>query len=206
MSNTPITESGVKRLIRDWFYKLDKDPNPDARLKLEARLDGAPPPKSLERAAKAFENFHLSRFARDAAPANYVDRLKGKDPAAVQALQRKLITQQLEKLPEADTQNPGMTLSFPLKELGEIKKSLPGLHDDGGEIELDDLLKYIRGSMNGTDLYSSGNPVLRRTAETQFGPQARAIIERIKNRTGTAQASAPEAVAARKKGGQNHER
>ena len=42
----------------------------------------------------------------------------------------------------------------------------------------------IRRRMNGTDLYSSGDPVLRRlTAETQFRSQARAIIERIKSRT-----------------------
>ena len=188
-----------------------------ARLKLEARLDGAPPAKSLQRAAKAFENFRLSRFEKDAAPANYVDRLKRKDPAAVQALQRTLITQQLAKLPKADTQNPGITLSFPLKDLGEIKKSLPGLQDDGGEIELADLLKNIRARMNGTDLYSSGTPVMRRlTAETPFRSQAHAIIERIKNRTDAAQTGAPEAVTASKtaletiaratKGGQDHER
>lgn len=186
-----------------------------ARLKLEARLDGAPPQESLQRAAKAFENFRLSRFAT--APPNYVDRLKRNDPAAVQALQRTLITQQLDTQPAAQPQNLGMTLSFPLNGLGEIKKSLPGLHDSGGEIELGDLLKYIQRRMNGTDLSPSRDPVLRRlTAETQFHSQAQAIIERIKNRTGTAQASAPEAVSASKsapndlapatKGGQNHER
>ena len=170
-----------------------------ARLKLEARLDGAPPPKSLERAAKVFENFRLSRFAADAPQTNYVDRLKRKDPAAVQALQRTSITQQLEKLPEPQTQNPGMTLSFPLDELGETQKSLPGLQHNGGDIQLDDLLKYVQGRMNGTDLSPSGNPALRRlTAETQFRSQARAIIERIKTRTGPAQASAPEAITASK--------
>jgi hypothetical protein len=170
-----------------------------ARLRLAARLAGAPPPKSVERAAKAFENFRLSRFASDAPPANYVDRLKRKDPAAVQALQRTRITQQLEKLPEAHTQNPGLTLSFPVDELGETQKSLPGLRDNGGEIELGALLKYIRGRMNGTDLSPPGNSAMRRlTAETQFRSQARAIIERIKSRTGTAQAMAPEAVTASK--------
>jgi hypothetical protein len=168
---------------------------PSAKLKAASRLISPAHLKSVHEATKAFKNFSLSRFPKDAAPPNYVDRLKVKDPAAVQTLQKQLITQQLEKLPETDAQNTGMTLAFPREKLDAIKKSLPGIEDDGGVIELGDLLKYIRGKMNGTDLYSRGNPVLSRlTAETKFRSQARAIIDRIKNGAGAAEACASEAA------------
>jgi hypothetical protein len=154
------------------------------RLKRASALPGAPHSKSLDKAAKAFANFNLSRFPKDKLPANYVDRTKIKDPAAVQGQQRKVITEQLEKLPKANTQNPGMTLSFPLRQLGELKKALPGITDEGGEVELGDLLQYLRGRTNGTDFYSSGNPVVRRlTTETRFRSQARAVVDSIKSRT-----------------------
>src|SRR5262249_29451507 len=135
----------------------NQHPAPSAKLPQRAL-----PRESVEKAKSTFKNFSLSRFGKEAVPANYVDRRRAKDPTAVQTRQRELITQQLNKLPQTDTQNPGMTLAFPSAKLQEIKKSLPGIEKDGGSIQLDDLLKYMQGKMNGTDFYSSGNPVLRR--------------------------------------------
>jgi hypothetical protein len=150
------------------------------------------PQASLEKAKKTFANFSLSRFAKNPVPANYVDRLSVKDPAAVQTRQKALITQQLDKLPATNPQNPGMTLAFPLAKLQEIAKSLPGIGKDGGSIRLDDLLTYMRGKMNGADLYWSGNPVLRRlTVDTQLRSQAQAIIDSIKNRAADASTAEP---------------
>ncbi len=137
----PVTRTAIRR------------PSPRPKMAfapLAKRLLSA---KSAARAVKAFKDFNLSRFAKDAAPPkNYVDRLKVKDPAAVQTLQRQIITQQLKKLPETDAQNTGMTLAFPREKLAGIKKSLPGITDDGGKIKLDYLLAYLRGRMNGKDL------------------------------------------------------
>ena len=168
-----------------------------------------PPAKSVAKAKSVFKNFSLSRFAKadkakasqgmDALPSNYVDRLKVKDPAAVRTQQKALIAQQLQKLPETNTQNLGMTLAFPSEQLDEIKKALPGLQKDGGNIQLDDLLKYIRGKMSGTTFYSSGNPVLRRlTLETQLRSQAGAIVQSIMDSKGAAKTSTPQRARANK--------
>jgi hypothetical protein len=112
-------------------------------------------------------------------------------------------------LPDTDPQNRGMTFAFPLAKLAEIQKSLPGIGKDGGSIQLDDLLKYMQGKMNGSEFYSSGNPVLRRlTVETQLRSQARAIVESIMNRSGAGKAqpalaskTATQKLAPPKKGG-----
>ena len=147
------------------------------------------PQQSLEKAKRTFANFSLSRFAKDALPANFVHPASAKDPAAVQNLQKDLITQQLDKLPDTDPQNRGMTFAFPVAKLAEMQKSLPGIGKDGGNIQLADLLNYMQGKMNGTVFYANGNPVLKRlTAETQFRSQARTIVASIMNRSGAAQA------------------
>jgi hypothetical protein len=146
--------------------------------------------RSHIRAAKAFENFNQSRFARDATPANYVASHEAKQPAAVQKKQKQLISQKLDTLPDTDPLNPGMTFAFSQAKLGEMQKMLPGLQKDGGQIQLDDLLNYMRGKMKGTNLYANGNPALRRlTIEPAFRTQAQAIVNSIRNRTGAAPTS-----------------
>ena len=171
--------------------------NPTARLKQASQLPGAPYLRSLEKAAKAFENFRLSRFAKDALPENYLERYSAKDAAAVQDKQRKLIKQQLEKLPQANSQNLGMTLSFASIELEAIKRALPGINVDGGEVELSDLLNYVRSRANGTTLYSRGNPVAKRlTTESRFRSQAQEIVAAIKARTHTATIGEPKTLHA----------
>src|SRR4051794_11915323 len=46
------------------------------RLKLAAGVRGAPHINSVDKAAKAFANFSIDRYAADAVPANYIDRRK----------------------------------------------------------------------------------------------------------------------------------
>ncbi|HEX3872205.1 MAG TPA: hypothetical protein VHV77_17290 [Pirellulales bacterium] len=174
---------------------------PAAKLKPASRLTSPAHLKSVQKAAKAFENFSLSRFAKDKLPENYIDPRKVKDPKAVQDVHRELMNRQLRKLPDTDTQNNGVTITFPVAKLEEVKRALPGMDEHGGEVKLDDLLTYLRGRMNGTTFYSRGNPVMKRlTAEMQARSQARAIIERVKNGSrekgrGTAQSGATQTAA-----------
>jgi hypothetical protein len=138
--------------------------------------------KSARKAAKVFENFSLSKFAGATVPANYVDTRKKHTPKDIQDVQRKLVTEQLRKLADANTQNRGIVITFQVTQLEQIKKALPGMTERGGEVRLDDLLAYLRGRMNGTTFYSRGNPPLTRlTAAMQARSQARTIIGRVKN-------------------------
>jgi len=170
------------------------------RLKLATGLNDAPPVDSVDKAAKAFANFNLSRHAKDAVPPNYIDRntVNVKDPAAVRGVQRDLITQQLEDVPRIDARNPGLTLAIAKDDLEVIARSLPGLQASGGKIELGDLLAYLRPRMNGTNVYYNGNPVARRlTTEMEFRSAAQAIVDRIAN-NGSAQQA--ESTAERRAG------
>ena len=154
------------------------------RLKLATGLNGAPHLNSVDKAAKAFANFNLSRHAKDAVPPNYVEqhKKKKKEPTAVHGVQRQLIARQLEDVPGIDARNPGLTLAIAKDNLEALAKSLPGLEANGGKIELDDLLAYLQPKMNGTNVYANGNPVVRRlTTELQFRSAAQAIVDRIAN-------------------------
>jgi len=138
--------------------------------------------KSVQKATKAFENFSLSKFAKEKLPENYIDPQRVHDPKAVHDAQKGLISRQLRNLPDKDTRNSGVAITFPVAELEKIKKALPGMSEHGGEVKLDDLLTYLRGRMNGTTFYSCGNLAMKRlTAPMQARSQARAIIERVKN-------------------------
>ena len=180
-----------------------------AKLKPASRLTSPAHLKSAHKAEKAFKNFSLSKFAQDKIPENYIDTRKVNDPEAVQPktvqeVQKRLISQQLRKLPDKDTRNRGVTITFPVGKLEQIREAMPGMGERGGEVKLDDLLTYLRGRLNGTSFYSRGNPVMKRlTAELQARSQARAIIERVKKRSGetragTAQSGATQTAAANK--------
>jgi hypothetical protein len=124
----------------------------------------------------------LSKFAKDEIPENYIDPRNAYDPKAVHDAQKELISRQLRNLPDTDTRNSGLAITFPVAKLEEVKTALPGMSEHGGEVKLDDLLTYLSGRMNGTTFYSRGNLVIKRlTAATQARSQARAIIERVKN-------------------------
>ena len=149
----------------------------------------------------AFENFSLSKFAKHKVPHNYIDPQKVSDPKAVQDVQRKMIVRQLENFPETDSRNVGVTLTFPALKLAEIKESLPGVGEHGGEVKTDDVLDYLRGRMNGTTFYSRGAPALQRlSAAMQMRAQARAIIERVKNGSRENRRMGPQNAAARNRG------
>jgi hypothetical protein len=175
-----------------------------AKLKPASRLTSPAHLKSAHKAERAFKNFSLSKFAQDEIPGNYIDTRKVNDPEAaqpktVQEVQKRLINQQLRKLPDKDTRNRGVKITFPVGKLEQIREAMPGMGERGGEVKLDDLLTYLRGGMNGTSFYSRGNPVMRRlTAELQARSQARAIMERVKKRSSTAQSGATESAAASK--------
>jgi len=135
------------------------------------------PAKYWDKAEKVFEKFSLSRFTQDSRPATYVPRLKENDPQAVRDVQRKLITQQIKALPNADALNPGMTLGLTP---AEMKKLLPSFDKDAGTVELSELLALLRQKMKGTEFYATGNPTLNRLAlKSKYRAQARAIIDAI---------------------------
>ena len=80
------------------------------RLKLATGLNGAPHMNSVDKAAKAFATFNLSRHGRNAVPPNYIDRHKVnvKDPAAVHGVQRALSSAgRFENLPGSMSAIPG---------------------------------------------------------------------------------------------------
>ena len=144
------------------------------------------------------------------------------DRTAVHAKHKEIVEKQLKNLEDKDTPNSGLTLAFPAERLEEVKKALPGMGEKGGKIELQHLLAYLRGHMNGTSFYSHGNPVMTRlTTEMKARTQARKIIEKIKKQAakkGMAAATGegcPRRVVLgrkkkltvmRKEGGHSHER
>jgi hypothetical protein len=139
--------------------------------------------QSIEKAETAFKNFNLHKFPLDAVPKNYVHPDKVKDPAAVLAVHKALIQRQLGELPKIDAHNSGIGITAPVTKWKELQQALPGLGEDGGKVEFEHLLAYLRGRMNSSAFQSRGNPVLTRlTAEMAARRQARAIIHRIKKR------------------------
>ena len=156
-----------------------------ARAQLTSRLANPAYQDSLGGAAKRFKDFNLSKFAKSGRPENYIDPEKVKDRAAVHAKHRELIEKQLKNLKDKETPNNGLTLAFPVERLEEVRKALPGIGEKGGKIELQHLLAYLRGHLNGTSFYSRGNPVTTRlTTEMKARTQARKIIDRIKRQAG----------------------
>jgi hypothetical protein len=152
-----------------------------ARAQLTSRLANPVYQESLGLAAKRFKDFDLSKFAKSKWPQNYIDSKKVNDRTAVHAKQKELIEKQLENLEDKGPPNSGLTLAFPVERLDEVKKALPGIDEDGGKIELQHLLAYLRRHMNGTSFYSRGNPVMTSlTKEMEARAQARKIIEKIK--------------------------
>jgi hypothetical protein len=125
----------------------------------------------MDRADAVFKNFSVSRFAKGAKPASHVDPADG--PAAVHSAQRRIMTQQLNRLSAMDAPDGGMTLALPESEVGKL---LPSLNAKAATIELSDLLKIIAQHMRGTEFYANGNPVLNRLA---LRSRARELITAI---------------------------
>ena len=199
ISTAPKSEAGsiADRTVAATF-------GPAERLKPTPRLISRAHLQSAQKAAKAFENFSLSKFATNKIPENYVHPRKVRDPKAVQDTQKELITRKLRELSDMDTRNSGLAITVSMAAMEEVKKALPGMSEHGGEVKLDDLLTYMRGRMNGRTFYSRGNLVMKRlTTAMQARSKARAIIERVKNGSrekgrGTAQSGSIQTVAGSK--------
>jgi hypothetical protein len=185
-----------------------------ARAQLTSRLANPAYQESLGWAARRFKDFNPSKFAKSGTPENYIDPKKVNDRTAVHAKHKELIEKQLKNLKDKDTPNSGLTLSFPVERLDEVRKALPGMGEKGGQIDLQHLLAYLRGHMNGTSFQSRGNPLVTRLAtEMKARAQARKIIEKIKQQaakgrmaTTAADNDSTAAPSSGKKKGHGHER
>ena len=125
----------------------------------------------MDRADSVFKNFSVSGFPKGSKPASYVDPAHG--PAAVHSAQRRIMTQQLNRLSAMDAPDGGMTLALPES---EVEKLLPSLNAKTSTIELSDVLNIIAQHMRGAEFYANGNPVLNRLA---LRSRARELIAAI---------------------------
>lgn len=136
------------------------------------------PVKSLQKAAKAFNNFSLSRFPKGETPSNYVLHAQAKVPSAVNAVQRKAMTQQVDSLAARHPANPGITVALPADVIATL---LPSFNAAAGTVDLTELLGVLRKRMQGTDFYASGNPTLNRVVQdSALLSQVQAYIDAIK--------------------------
>jgi hypothetical protein len=132
------------------------------------------PRASLEKAQKIFKNFSLSKFSKQPLPANRVAEGKSKDPSAVHAVQKKLISQNIKTLNNGGEPTQGMTLALTAE---QIKTLLPSYRDKAGTVELSDVLSLLTKKMSGTEFYANGNPTLNRL---KLQSQVDQIIQSIK--------------------------
>ena len=136
------------------------------------------PAKSVEKAAKAFSTFSLSRFAKGATPANYVPHAQAKSPSAVSAVQRKSIATQTVALAANPPPSAGLTLALPPASLAQM---LPSLDTNAGTVDLTELLGVLQQNLQGTHFYASGNPTLNRVVQdSSLLSQVQAYIQGIK--------------------------
>jgi hypothetical protein len=134
------------------------------------------PAKSVAKAAKAFKNFSLSKFAKAATPANFVPAKQVKNPTVVQQVQRKNIVQSLAAAQRAVPVNPGMSLSMPTAMIGNLLPSLKA-----GTVKLSEVLTLLKSRMPGTEFYADGNPTVSRLAtQSALQTQVQSIIDAIK--------------------------
>jgi len=112
------------------------------------------PTASLAKAKTAFQRFSLSRFGRDAQPANYVAAKQ--NPATTQ---RTLISRHINVLKNADAPTRTMSLAFPDSLL---KQLLPSLNASTGKVNLGEVMSLIQKNMRGTEFYANGDPTLNR--------------------------------------------
>jgi hypothetical protein len=147
-----------------------KPPAPAPALRVRKPL----PAKSVQKAANAFKNFSLSRFAKASTPANYVPAANAKVPSAVAAVQRKSIVANIATLAAKGPNGPGLGLALPSKQMTLL---LPTLDAKAGTVDTTQLLGVLRQRMPGTELYASGNPTLNRVV--QHAPRVSHVQARI---------------------------
>jgi hypothetical protein len=136
------------------------------------------PAKSVQKAANAFKNFSLSRFADGSTPSNYVPAAQAKVPSEVAAVQRKAIVANVATLVGKGPNDPGLGLALPSAQLASL---LPSLDAAAGTVDTTELVGVLRQRMPGTELYASGNPTLNRVVQdSQLLSQVQARIAAIK--------------------------
>ena len=133
------------------------------------RLKRPVPAASVAKAKEAFKSFSLSKFAGNATPLSHV--AAGQSPADAQ---RRMISQHLDNLNNADTPNRGITIALPD---ATIKQLLPSFNAKDGTIDLGEVMTLIQKNMRGTEFYASGNPTLNRLA---IQGQVQQIIDSVK--------------------------
>jgi hypothetical protein len=166
--------------------RSDHQPTPSATL-----LKRPLPRASVEKAAKIFENFSLSKFRKDSLPANYVHPHK-RDVALhhaertknVRDFQNNQIKQHLHKLKTTAEQHPhkagkkttirGITVAVHKEKLHKVFPS----YDQAKEtVVLDNVMELITKHTRGTEFYVKGDPTLNRLAFL-------ARIDKMKQRLG----------------------
>lgn len=136
------------------------------------------PAKSVEKAANAFKNFSLSRFAQDGTPANYVPAHQAKVPSAVAAVQRKSATTQMAALAANPPRTLGMTVALTPASLAAL---LPSLNAKAGTVGLTELLGALQQNLRGKEFYAAGNPTLNLVVQNfTLLSQVRAYINALK--------------------------
>jgi len=111
----------------------------------------------VQKAANAFKNFSLSRFAQNATPANYVPAPQAKVPAAVAAVQRKSVTTQISAMAANPPRTLGMTVALTPTSLATL---LPSLNANAGTVGLTELLGALQQNLRGKEFYATGNPTV----------------------------------------------
>jgi hypothetical protein len=150
----------------------DQQPAPSAAL-----LKRSLPRASVQKAARIFENFGLSKFPKESLPSNYVHPYK-RDASLSHAeltrhvhdFQKKKIEQHLHKLKTAEQQQQkadgklavrGITVALPKDRIGKL---LPSYNREKGTVTLDDLMGLVAGHTTGTEFLAKGDPTLNRLA------------------------------------------
>jgi hypothetical protein len=150
-----------------------KSPSPSPTLRVKRPL----PAKSVQKAADAFKNFSLSRFAQDAAPANHVPAAQAKTPSAVAAVQRKSVTTQIAALAAAPLLTLGMSVALTPTSLTRL---LPSLNAKTGTVGLAELLAALQQNLRGKQFYATGNPTLNLVQNFTLLSQVRAYMSALK--------------------------
>lgn len=136
------------------------------------------PAKSVQRAADAFKNFSLSRFARSSVPANYVPAAQAKTPAAVAAVQRAAVTKQVATLAANPPPTLGISVALTPASLAQF---LPSLNAKTGTVGLAELLSALQQNLRGKQFYATGNPTLNLVAQgSMLLSQVQAYINALK--------------------------
>lgn len=159
------------------------------------RVERPLPAKSVQKAARAFKNFSLSRFTGTRTPANFVPAGHPKTPSTVAALHRKSMMAQTEARASNPSQNLGITVALTEASLGRL---LPSLDTKTGTVKLDELLGALKQNLRGTEFYASGNPTLNLVMQdSELLSQVQAYINAVKAGTAgdvTAPAAARPAI------------